>query len=176
MSNIERKEASTMLPFKRILCPTDFSEPACKALRAAGEIADSFSAELILMHVVGAIPVLDTPTGMTGFDIAAYQRELAASAEQSLQERASKNVPLSVARRTLVTHGKPAHEICRVAKEESADLIVLSTHGSTGWRHRIFGSVTEKVIRTAESPVLTIHISQRHKESDVSEESARPQP
>lgn len=164
-----------MLPFKRILCPTDFSEPACKALRAAGEIAESFSAELILIHVVGAIPVLDTPTGMTGFDIAAYQRELTESAERSLQERASRHVPPSVTRRTLVTHGEAAHEICRVAKEETADLIVLSTHGSTGWRHRIFGSVTEKVIRAAESPVLTIHCSQRHEEPGPCEESARPQ-
>jgi universal stress protein A len=147
-----------MLPFKRILCPTDFSEPACKAIKAAGELAETFSAELILMHAVGAIPALDTPTGMVGFDVAAYQKELTDSAERSLQERLEKHVPEGVNARTLVVHGEAAHEIMRVAKEEEADLIVLSTHGEAGWRHRIFGSVPGKVIRHAECPVLTIHL------------------
>jgi len=146
-----------MLPFRRILCPTDFSEPACGAVRAAGELAEAFSAELILMHVVGAIPVLDTPTGIAGFDITAYQRELAESAERSLEQRVKERVPKTVRTRTLVVHGEAAHEIVRVASEEEVDLIVLATHGETGWRRRIFGSVTEKVIRIAECPVLTIH-------------------
>ena len=147
-----------MLPFKRILCPTDFSEPACKAIKAAGELAETFSAELILMHVVGAIPALDTPTGMAGFDVTAYQRELFDSAESSLQVRIETHVPDSVSARSTVVHGEAAHEIIRVANEEEVDLIVLSTHGETGWRHRIFGSVPEKVIRHAECPVLTIHL------------------
>jgi len=147
-----------MLPFKRILCPTDFSEPACKAIKAAVELAETFSAELVLMHVVGAIPMVDSPAGVTGFDVSAYQRELTDSAQRSLQERLEKHVPEGVTARTLVVHGEAAHEIVRVAKEEDANLIVLSTHGESGWRHRIFGSVTEKVIRMAECPVLTIHL------------------
>jgi len=151
-----------MLPFKRIVCPTDFSEPACGAIKAAGELAAQFDAELILVHVVGAIPALDTPAGITGFDIASYQRELAESAEQSLQERIAKRVPDSVNARTRVVHGEAAHEIVYVAKEEEADLIVLSTHGASGWKHRIFGSVTEKVIRIAECAVLTIHCCEDH--------------
>jgi nucleotide-binding universal stress UspA family protein len=146
-----------MLPFKRILCPTDFSEPACGAIRAAAELADQFNAELILIHVVGAIPALDTPAGITGFDIAAYQRELTESAEWALQERIEKRVPPGINARKIVTHGEAAHEIVRVAKEEDVDLIVLATHGATGWRHRIFGSVTEKVVRIAECPVLTVY-------------------
>ena len=62
--------------------------------------------------------------------------------------------------RTLVTHGEAAHEIIRVAEEEGVDLIVLSTHGSTGWRHRIFGSVTDKVIKMAGCPIFVVHIEQ----------------
>jgi universal stress protein A len=147
-----------MLPFKRIVCPTDFSEPACKAIKAAGELAEKFSAELILMHVVGPVPVLETPTGLAGFDVAAYQQELSASAASSLQMRLEKHVPSSVAARTVVVHGEAAHEIVRVANEEDADLIVVSTHGESGWRHRIFGSVAEKVIRHAQCPILTIHL------------------
>ena len=148
-----------MLPFKRIICPTDFSEPACKAIRAAGELAETFSAELILIHVVGAIPALDTPTGMVGFDVAAYQKELTDSAEKSLQERLEKHIPEAVDSRTLVVHGEAAHEIVCAAKDEECDLIVMSTHGAAGWRERIFGSVTEKVVRHAECPVMTVHRS-----------------
>jgi universal stress protein A len=150
-----------MLPFKKIICPTDFSEPACKAIKAAGEMAEKFSAELILLHVVGPVPVLETPTGLAGFDVAAYQQELSASAESSLQMRLEKHIPSSVVARTLVVHGEAAHEVVRVANEEGADLIVVSTHGESGWRHRIFGSVTEKVIRHAQCPVLTIHLDKK---------------
>lgn len=149
-----------MLPFKRILCPTDFSEPACKAIKAAGELAQSFSSELILLHVVGPVPVLETPTGLAGFDVAAYQQELTEAARASLQSRLTKYIPPTVRARTMVVHGDAAHEIVRVANEERADLIVLSTHGESGWRHRIFGSVLEKVIRMAACPVLSIHMEQ----------------
>jgi len=148
-----------MLPFKRILCPTDFSEPACKAIKAAGEVAEANTAELILLHVVGAIPALDSPTGMVGFDVAAYQKELTESAERSLEERIEKHIPEGVSTRALVVHGDAPHEIVRVANEEGVDLIVMSTHGATGWRERIFGSVTDKVVRHAECPVLTVHRS-----------------
>jgi universal stress protein A len=147
-----------MLPFTKILCPTDFSEPACKAIKAATELAQQFSSELILMHVVGPVPVLETPTGLANFDVAAYQRELTASAEASLKTRLEKHVPESIVAQTRVVHGEPAHEIARVASEEEVDLIVVSTHGESGWRHRIFGSVTEKIIRLADCPVLTIHL------------------
>jgi len=147
-----------MLPFKKIVCPTDFSESACKAIKTAGELAELFSAELILIHVVGPVPVLETPTGLAGFDVAAYQTELTNSAKMSLQVRREKFVPETINVRTVVSHGEAAHEIVRVASEEGADLIVVSTHGATGWRHRIFGSVFDKIIRLAECPVLTVHI------------------
>ena len=147
-----------MLPFRKILCPTDFSEPACKAIKAAGELAEKFSSELILIHVVGPVPVLETPTGLAGFDVVAYQRELSDSAESSLQARLEMHIPESVSARTLVVHGEAAHEIVRVANEEGVDLIVVSTHGESGWRHRIFGSVFEKVIRHAVCPILTVHL------------------
>lgn len=146
-----------MLPFQRILCPTDFSEPACTAIKAAAEMAKRFSADLILMHAVGPIPALDTPTGIATFDVVAYQRELSDSATRYLEERRAKWVPEEIPTRTLVTHGEAAHEIVRVAQEEEVDLIVMATHGATGWRHRIFGTATEKVVRTAHCSVLTVY-------------------
>jgi len=57
---------------------------------------------------------------------------------------------------TMLVDGDPAQEICQAAKEKGADLIVIATHGQTGWRRLVFGSVTEKVVRLAPCPVLTI--------------------
>jgi nucleotide-binding universal stress UspA family protein len=58
--------------------------------------------------------------------------------------------------RTRVITGKPSYEIVNLADEESADMIVIATHGESGWQKFLFGSVTEKVIRMASCPVLTI--------------------
>lgn len=143
-----------MLPFKKILCPTDFSEPGCVGVKAATEMATRFGAELILMHVVGPIPALDTPAAMSTFDVAAYQRELTASAQTYLEERKAE-IPDSIPTSIIVTLGDAGHEIVRVAHEEGVDLIVMATHGATGWRRRIFGTVTEKVVRSAHCSVLT---------------------
>jgi universal stress protein A len=146
-----------MLPFKKILCPTDFSEPACRGIAAAAEMAQAFGAELILTHTVVPIPVVDTPAGVAGFDIVAYQDELVKGAQQSLDERRASRVPATVNVRTLVTIGDPAHEVARIAEEEGVDLIVVASHGATGWRHRLFGSVAEKIVRMAKCAVLTIY-------------------
>ncbi len=148
--------SAVFLPVKRILCPTDFSEPACKAIKAAAEIAQAQKAELILVHVVAPIPALDSPSGAPAFDLAGYQEELVRSAKLALEERRRRRVPESVSSRAIVTIGDAAHEVTRLAAEEHIDLIVIATHGSTGWRERIFGSVAGKVVRLAKCPVLTI--------------------
>jgi nucleotide-binding universal stress UspA family protein len=58
--------------------------------------------------------------------------------------------------RTVVGHGDPANEIVCIAEQEQIDLIVIATFGKTGWRRFAFGSVTEKVVRLASCPVLTV--------------------
>jgi nucleotide-binding universal stress UspA family protein len=147
---------TTFLPVKRILCPTDFSEPACKALKAAAEIAAAAKAELLLVHIVAPIPAIDSPAGAPAFDLAGYQDELVRSAQHALEERRRRRVPKSVTSRAIVTIGDAAHEVTRIAAEEDVDLIVIATHGHTGWRERLFGSVAGKVVRLAHCPVLTI--------------------
>lgn len=152
------------LPVKRVLCPTDFSEPACRAIKAAVEIAESQGAELILVHVVAPILALDTPSGAPAFDLAGYQEELVRSAQHALEERRKRRVPDSVRSRSIVTIGDAAHEVTRIAAEEGVDLIVIATHGRTGWRERLFGSVAAKVVRLARCPVLTIPSPHAHPE------------
>lgn len=143
-------------PLRRILCPTDFSEPACRAIKVAAEMAAADKAELILVHVVAPIPALDSPSGAPAFDLAGYQDELVRSAKLALEERRRRRVPESVRSRAIVTIGDAAHEVTRLAKEEGVDLIVIATHGRTGWRERLFGSVAAKVVRLAPCPILTI--------------------
>jgi universal stress protein A len=81
---------------------------------------------------------------------------LQTSAKNSLQDFMSQKVPKEVSARAIIGHGDAADEIVRIGEEEKADLIVIATHGMTGWRHLIFGSVAEKVVRRAGCPVLTV--------------------
>jgi nucleotide-binding universal stress UspA family protein len=141
----------TMLPVKLILCPTDFSEPAGACVQTAGELAQHFNAELLLVNIVPAVPSLP-PDPNYVFKIPEYEQFLHADAERHLREVSARLVGKNVKVRTLVGHGPAADEIVTIAKKEGADL----THGSTGLERFVFGSVAEKVVRLAECPVLTV--------------------
>jgi universal stress protein A len=169
------------LPLKRILCPVDqtpvsTSEPAgaqpdcahghgpteaaCRALNRAEELAMAFGGELLLIHVVPPTPV-PTPAiegALTPpFDVVAYEEQLRKHYQTSLEQLRKERLSHKTKVRVRVVTGDPATEIVRLAKEEKSDLIVLPTHGRTGFSHVFFGSVAEKVVRHAECPVLTLH-------------------
>jgi nucleotide-binding universal stress UspA family protein len=141
-----------MLPFKKILYPTDFSEASYQALKAANELAAHFSAELSIVHVVS--PVVQTSPDFAPGALALQEME--ASAEKSLQEVVKQRVSKELHVRQIVVLGEAADKIIRMSEEEKVDLIVIATHGQTGWRHLVFGSVAEKVVQLAPCPVLTI--------------------
>lgn len=152
-----------MLPFKKILCPTDFSKPSYEALKMANELALKFGARLYLLHVTAPVPIITaTGTPMTAgigpseFNVPFYQQELKTSAEEKLRELIKRKISKKLKVQPLVMHGNAADEIVRTAKKEKIGLIVIATHGETGFRHFIFGSVAEKVVRLAPCPVLTI--------------------
>jgi nucleotide-binding universal stress UspA family protein len=147
------------LPLKRIFCPTDFSEPARLALQTAVELAQHFSAMLLLAHVVPPYPVPYQPlvSPAPAFDVSAYLKELVNAAHHTLQNHAAEQVPEGVPKTLSVSAGDPAYEILRMAEELEADLIVIATHGRGGWRRYLFGSVADKVVRQAKSPVLVVH-------------------
>ena len=147
-----------MLPIKKILCPTDFSEPSYEAMKVADEMAAHFSADLTLLHVVTPIPVIPIHDDPTSFNLPLYEKEMEASARKSLDQVAGEKIPREINTRTLVIQGDPATQIVRLATAENMDLIVIATHGLTGWRKFMFGSVTEKVIRLATCPVLSIRV------------------
>lgn len=148
-----------MLPLQRILCPTDFSEPAGQALKAAIELAKHFSAVLLLVHVVPPVPLPYQPqdSPATAFDVTSYLQELTETSKATLQNYADSHVPQEVQTTLKVAAGDPAYEILRLAKELAADLIVIATHGYGGWRRFLFGSVAEKVVRQSACPVFVVH-------------------
>lgn len=152
-----------MLPLKKILCPTDFSQHSYEALKVANELALKFSARLYVLHVTAPVPLITaTATPMTAgigpseFNVPFYQQELKTSAVKKLQELVKRRISKRLKVQSIVVHGNAADEIVRIAKKEKIGLIVIATHGETGFRHLIFGSVAEKVVRLAPCPVLTI--------------------
>jgi universal stress protein A len=144
-----------MLPVRRILTPTDFSGPACSCIRAASELAEHFGAELLLVNIVPALPGVP-PDPNYVFKIPEFEKYLHAEATEKLRKASEELIGQNVKVRTMVGHGSAAEEIVLIAKNEHADLIVISTHGSTGLERFVFGSVAEKVVRLAECPVLTV--------------------
>lgn len=150
-----------MLPIGKIVCPTDFSEPSYEALKAANELALHFSAELELVHVVAPVPVYPTPATPEGASssagmVASYQQEMEVYAKKSLDQVVQERLSEGIKSKTRVCLGDAANEIVGTAADQKADLIVIATHGLTGWRRFMFGSVAEKVVRLAQCPVLTI--------------------
>ncbi len=144
-----------MLPVKLILCPTDFSEPSGEGLTVARELASHFGCDLLLVHVLPVVPAPPTdPTFV--FNVPEYERALHTDAAAKLARMAQEAAAKGVKTRTAVGHGDPGGEIVRIAQEEGADLVVIATHGLTGWRHVMFGSVAEKVVRHAHCSVLSV--------------------
>ena len=145
-----------MFPLKRILCPVDFSGPSFEGLKAAGELARTYSAELILINVVQPVQAVAAPGVPASYSIKQYYEEMAAEARKSFEDVVENRVPKGLTVRTKVLEGQPADVIVREAETEKADIIVTATHGWTGWRRFIFGSVAEKVVRMSSCPVLTV--------------------
>lgn len=144
-----------MLPIHKVLCPTDFSEPSGQGLAAAGEMARHFGSELLLVHVLPVLPALPPDPNFV-FNVPEYELALHSDANEKLRKLAEETTAKGTKTRTLVGHGDAGSEIVRIAKAEGVDLIVLATHGATGLRHVVFGSVAEKVVRLAHCPVLTV--------------------
>jgi nucleotide-binding universal stress UspA family protein len=144
-----------MLPIRKILCPTDFSEPSYLGLETANEIAVHFSSELILVHVIPPAHHVPGP-GIAGFDVSLYIQEMNVNSQKSLSELVKNRIDPKITSQTIVTQGNAANQIVNLAASQKADLIVIATHGLSGFKRFIFGSVAEKVVRNALCPVITV--------------------
>lgn len=145
-----------LLPLRKILCPTDFSTASYAAADVAVELAQQFNADLIALHVVAPLPVVAEPEAAASIHANGYLEELTKSAQRSMGELQRDRLAKAPEVRAEVTHGGAADEIVRQAEEREVDLIVIATHGQTGWRRLVFGSVAEKVARLASCAVLIV--------------------
>jgi nucleotide-binding universal stress UspA family protein len=144
-----------MLRPKLIVAPIDFSDPALEAVDSAADMASLFGAVLLLVHVVPALPRL--PTNVSMFKEEEYERWLHEEAVRKIIDLSKTYEQTGVSVRTEVgTANDVGMEILRVAKNHKADLIVIATHGMSGWHKLLFGSVAEKVLRLSDGPVLLL--------------------
>jgi universal stress protein A len=139
---------------RQIMAPTDFSEGSKQAIAYAYELAQAIGAKLVLLHVIEELPsyigfVLPGGAAMILEDLG---RQACLDLAEVLPE--AKAAEVEVTRR--VVEGSPPHKILEVAAAEKIDLIVIATHGCTGFSHLFMGSVAEKVVRAAPCPVITI--------------------
>jgi universal stress protein A len=141
--------------YRKILCPVDFSEPSRAALATASELAARFDATLTLLHVY-QVPVLGYPEVGLG----PIRTSVAALAEQSLGEWGAEAERLAGRSVTAVNlEGVPWDQIVKYAAAHKCDLVVVGTHGWTGLKHVLVGSVAERVVRLAPCPVLVVRQS-----------------
>jgi nucleotide-binding universal stress UspA family protein len=137
---------------KKIIVPTDFSDCAMNALKTASEIAGKNQAELHLVHVY------DRPVyGFAEANIDIIKnRKVLNYIEDKLRNIASQDFMKNIKLKKHIIHDKKIWEALGSKKFSEADLIVMGSHGSSGWREYFIGSNTEKVIRYAAPPVLVV--------------------
>lgn len=151
-----------MIDLHRILVPTDFSKFSRNALTYATAFADKFGAELYLLHVVQNLAMMVPDTVNVVPPIIPSAEELTRAVRDALDRTVSEGQLERFTVHKEVREGTPFYEIIQVAKEKDVDLIVMGTHGHSGLAHVLLGSVTEKVVRKAPCPVLTV----RHPEHE----------
>lgn len=139
--------------FSKILCPIDFERDSMDALELACALAKQNSATVCLLTVI-AVPAMAATAlpPVPIFPDPEYEAETRRRLETLARNKLA-GVPYEV----FVASGHAAPEILNLAAERSIDLIVMGTHGRTGVKHLLLGSVAERVVRESPVPVLTIH-------------------
>ena len=151
-----------MIDLHRILVPTDFSKYSQSALAYAVAFAEKFNADLYLLHVVQDLALFIPDMVTVTPPLTPTVKQLTDAVQVAFDQVARENHLERVRLHREVREGAPFYEIIRFAKEADIDLIVMGTHGHSGLAHVLLGSVTEKVVRKAPCPVLTV----RHPEHE----------
>jgi nucleotide-binding universal stress UspA family protein len=137
---------------RRILYATDFSEASCAALPLVSAFARQYGSTVYIAHIWSPLPYsMVTPeSASTLEDGQERQAQTKASELQASAELAGLRTAV------IVEPGDPVEELNRTVCEQNIDLVVLSTHGRTGWKHLVMGSVAEELFRNLTCPVLTV--------------------
>jgi universal stress protein A len=148
-------ESKATFRLKKILVPTDFSACSTKALDYDLAFAEQSGAELILLHVVepAYYPAYgqDIPP-----DLAEFHQDVQKITQERLDKLSQEKIAGRLPARALVATGNAYEAIVESAKSLEVDLIIIATHGYTGLKHVLLGSMAERVVRHAPCPVLTV--------------------
>lgn len=141
--------------YRRILVPTDGSEETGEAVEHAIDIAKQYGAEVHALYVVDRHGLPTTDVDMIEEFVEQAETE-GAAAVKSVADAAE---AAGVEAVTAVVGGHPSDEIIDYATDNDVDLIVMGTHGRSGLRHFMLGSVAEKVVRHANDPVMLVRMA-----------------
>ncbi len=144
-----------MINLRKILVTTDMSDYSLAALEYAVSFGLLYSSRIFLLHVADTLPPV---LSLHGPDLEGdvYRGKAEDDAKRDLHEFITRHVDSGLHVTPVVRVGVPADEIVRFARDEGIDIIVMATHGRTGLRHIVVGSVAEHVVRNATVPVLTV--------------------
>lgn len=143
------------LEWKKILCPVDFSDASRSALQVACELARRFEGEVTVFHAY-PLPGYTLPEG-TVLPATGMLQELAEQTDALLERWKAEALADGAPRvSTDKAVGEPAAEVVAFAEDGKFDVIVVGTHGRTGFAHMLLGSVAERVVRRAPMPVITV--------------------
>ena len=134
---------------QHILVPVDFSQDSEEAVGCAIGLAQQFQARLTLLHAIYVPEAAEV-------NLAAYLDKIQSESDQLMAACRKRVEDAGVTVDSLVVRGVPSHRITETAQEQQADLIVMGTHGRTGLRHMLIGSVAERVVRHASCPVMVV--------------------
>jgi nucleotide-binding universal stress UspA family protein len=153
---VSRPPAEALALFKRILCAVDFSAASLKGLEYAFALAKEADAELLLLHVLDALP--DAPHWRQPNDavIVEYRRLIQEDAIKRLSTAVPEDAKTWCRPEQILGTGRPYAEILRVAGERDVHLIVMGVHGRNPIDLMFFGSTTNHLVRTSTCPVLTV--------------------
>jgi nucleotide-binding universal stress UspA family protein len=145
-----------MITLRKIVLTTDLSDHSLAALEYAWTLSLLYGAKLYLLHVEDLGPPPMYATHLPDFSGEQFSKQVTERAWKDLDRFATEKINPDLKVILAVRMGNPVEEINRFAKEEGIDTIVMATHGRTGLKHVLMGSVAEKVVRTSPIPVLTV--------------------
>jgi nucleotide-binding universal stress UspA family protein len=149
------RRRTTPPALQKMVVSLDFSRPSLKGLRYAVQVARTFGGTLTLLHVISRERHV-TPEGAVMVGAPELLRQARTEAKTRLREMVQSNDLAGLALNIAIRIGFPEDEICAYAKKKEMDLIVTTTHGRTGFRHVLMGSVAEHIVRYAAGPVLVV--------------------
>ena len=143
-----------MTNFSNILVPTDFSDNSLQALDFALNMANSSKAVLHIIHVVE--PILNTEKYWGRNNKEGFEKTRELNAEEDLRRFINRISPKGIKIIEVLKSGKPHEQVLKYSKDNNIDLIIVASHGWTGFSHMITGNVTDKIFRFSEIPIICV--------------------